>query len=237
MSGDDLDTCRFLEVPAGSFVRGSTSTPDESPVREILLDAFAIAETPVTNSQYSQFIDDIGYRRPPILDDKKFGHPEHPVVGVSWHDATAYCAWLGLRHRRPFALPTEAQWERAARGDHGSTYPWGEAPPRPELLNAGGVIGATTPVGLHTARSPHGLLGCLGNVWEWCADWYEPGYYRDAPGKNPPGPRAGVTKVTRGGSWRSDLFRATCAHRCFMHPSVRSDRHGFRVVIPTFPGI
>lgn len=222
---------QLLGIPAGEFVRGSTSTPDESPVRRIFLDTYAICETPVTNDQYLRFTDETGHRRPPLLDDDRFSGRDHPVVGVSWHDAGTYCAWLSERSGLSVSLPTEAQWERAARGDEGATYPWGDAPPRPELLNAGGSVGATTPVGSLGIRSPHGLLDCLGNVWEWCTDSYEAGYYAQAPAKNPPGPRAGVCRVTRGGSWRSDLFRATCAHRCFMHPSVRSDRHGFRVAV------
>lgn len=219
-----------LHIPAGWFLRGSSSTPDEEPVSAIFLDAYTIGETPVTNEAFSKFVEDTGHRRPPLLDDERFGGDQHPVVGVSWHDAVAFCAWLTTESGRAVSLPTEAQWERAARGDHGSTYPWGEAPARPEMLNSGGIVGTTTPVGSLGIRSPYGLLDCLGNVWEWCLDWYAENYYRNSPWANPVGPRQGEVRVTRGGSWRSELFRATCSHRCFTHPSVRSDRHGFRIV-------
>lgn len=222
---------RYRVVPAGAFLRGGSSTPDESPASRVFLSAYAIGETPVTNAEYRRFVERTGHRRSPLADDPTFGGDSLPAVAVSWHDAVAYCAWLSSETGRDIGLPTEAQWEKAARGIDGRVYPWGDGPPSDGMLNIGHAAGATTPVGAFGTTSPYGLLDCLGNVWEWCADWYESDYYRVADQADPLGPAEGSTRTTRGGSWRSDPFRATCSHRCFMHPSVRSDRIGFRVRI------
>jgi formylglycine-generating enzyme required for sulfatase activity len=234
-----MTLCR---IPAGGFVRGGRSAPDEAPQVEVWLDEFLIGATPVTNAQYRPFVDATGHRRPPLLDDETFGRDAHPVVGVSWHDTVAYCEWLSGVSGMRVGLPTESQWEKSARGSDGRTYTWGDGPPRPEYLNAAGRIGTTSPVGAHPSVSPFGLLDALGNVWEWCSDWYGP-YEQstplEAPPRNPTGPATGSLRTTRGGSWRSDLFRVTCHHRCYMNAAVRSDRHGFRVAVTeagTVPG-
>jgi formylglycine-generating enzyme required for sulfatase activity len=221
-----IELCR---IPAGDFVRGGRSAPDEAPEAEVWLDEFLIGRTPVTNAQYRPFVDDTGYRRPPLLGDDVFGRDDHPVVGVSWHDAVAYGEWLSSVSALPVRLPTEAQWEKSARGVDGRTYTWGDGPPRPSFLNAGGELGATSAVGAFASTSPFGLVDALGNVWEWCSDWYGP--YAPRTPANPTGPSTGTLRTTRGGSWRSDLFRVTCHHRCFMNAGVRSDRHGFRVAV------
>jgi formylglycine-generating enzyme required for sulfatase activity len=229
-----IELCR---IPAGGFIRGGHSAPDEAPRAEVWLDEFLIGRTPVTNAQYRPFVAATGHRPPPLLDDAVFGRAEHPVVGVSWPDAVAYGEWLSSVSGARVGLPTEAQWEKSARGVEGRTYTWGDGPPRPELLNAGGGLGATSPVGAFPTASPFGLVDALGNVWEWCSDWYGP-YEADAAASatsatsaNPTGTVTGTLRTTRGGSWRSDLFRVTCHHRCFMNAAVRSDRHGFRIAV------
>jgi len=224
---------RLCRVPAGKFIRGGESSPDERPVESVYLDEYLIGWSPVTNAQYECFLRDTGHRAPPLRTDEVFGAADHPVVGVSWYDAVSFCTWAAEVSGLPVCLPTEAQWERASRGDDGRTYPWGDAPPKPELLNASDTCGATTPVGAYGAGdSPFGLTDCMGNVWEWCTDWYAD--YDDST-INPSGPDSGSMRTTRGGSWRSDAFRATCHHRCMMNPSVRSDRHGFRIAVQPSP--
>jgi sulfatase modifying factor 1 len=227
----DVEGITFVRVPAGSFLRGGTGNPDESPAASVGTSAFMISRHPVTNLRYAQFVFGTGHRPPPLLHDPIFGRPDHPVVGVNWWDTAKFCAWFGRAAGLKASLPTEAQWERAARGDDGRTFPWGEAPPHPDLVNCGCYLGSTSAVDRYPeGQSPFGLLDCSGNVWEWCSDWYDPDYYRDAAVCDPAGPSEGTVKVARGGSWRSERFRVGCAHRCFSHPSMRSDRHGFRIV-------
>lgn len=218
-------------VPEGDFLRGSSSAPEEGPTSTIFLDSYAIMETPVTNQQYRLFIKETGWWRPPLIETEDFGADDQSVVTVSWYDAISYCKWFSERFAVSCTLPTEAQWEKAARGNEGQTYPWGDSPPNHSRLNIDRSVGKTTPVGKYGIRSPYGALDMLGNIWEWCLDWYYPQYYKQSPSINPTGAETGISKVIRGGSWRSDRFRATCAHRCYYHPNVRSDRHGFRVVL------
>lgn len=212
-------------IGGGPFIRGGTSYEDESPRSAVQLPDFAIGQHAVTNAQYNDFVAQSGHRPSPFRHDPTFGDELAPVVGVSWFDATAYCTWLSEVSGAVVSLPTEAEFEKAARGADGRTFPWGEAPPNRELANVASFLGHTNRVTEFLNESPYGVQDTLGNVWEWCADWYSPSSYSDGV------PLEGTLRVTRGGSWRSDLFRATCAHRCFANPSLRSDRHGFRVVV------
>ncbi len=222
----------FCRVPEGEFIRGGFGAPEEGPPGVVRLRAFAISETPVSSLLYRRFVCEPGWRTPPhLVRSSPYAEDEQPVVAVSWHDAAAFCEWFGGKAGLICALPTEAQWEKATRGTDGRTYPWGEEPIKPGLANINGYIGKTSPVGSYAVRSPFGLLDCIGNVWEWCSDWYAADYYAFAPEQDPKGPEHGTLRTIRGGSWRSSPFRGTCAHRCYYHPSIRSDRHGFRAVI------
>jgi serine/threonine-protein kinase len=186
-------------VPAGAFAMG----PERRAVR---LDAFYVDRTPVTNRAFATFVSVTGYR-PEGQDAERFlrqrtdrpSFDDHPVVYVSWDDARAYAAWAGKR------LLTEAEWEKAARGTDGRKYPWGREEPSAARANYAKIVGATSPVGAHPdGASPYGVLDLAGNVWEWCEDVDDPGFYADGPTYNPKNTRRPAKAprfVMRGGSW------------------------------------
>jgi formylglycine-generating enzyme required for sulfatase activity len=172
---------------------------DELPQRKVYLDAYYVYKTEVTVAQYRKFCDATKRAMPPEPSWK--WQDTHPIVNVSWNDAKAYAEWAGA------ALPTEAQWEKAARGGDGRPFPWGFTWDAAKCANwsnsgAGDTQRGTHPVGSFPAgASPYGALDMAGNVWEWCADWYGADYYKNAATKNPTGPETGKGRVLRGGSW------------------------------------
>ena len=219
---NQTDGTELIRIPAGEFTMGSEKGA-EKPVRQVHLDDYWIARNPVTNAQYRRFIEATGHDKPSYWDQKRFNKPNQPVVGVTWHDAKAYCDWAGLE------LPTEAQWEKAARGTNGQTYPWGEDEPSDKLCNFNGNVGATTEVGSYPdGASPYGCLDMAGNVFEWCQDWY--GEYNPKKTKDPTGPSKGTSKVLRGGCWYKGLDASwvRCAYRNRLPPVGRTNRIGFR---------
>ena len=173
------------------------------------LDEYYIARTPITNAQYRRFIEATGHGAPSYWDDKRFNQPNQPVVGVSWYDAMAYCKWAGLR------LPTEREWEKAARGTDGRSWPWGNDPPNEKRCNFNKNVGATTDVGSYPdGASPYGCLDMAGNAWEWCATkWRES--YREEPDDSPEGDES---RVLRGGSWYDDAQNVRCVCRHWYDP-------------------
>jgi formylglycine-generating enzyme required for sulfatase activity len=214
-------------IPAGEFQMGSNERDNEKPVHTVYLDAFYIDKYEVTNAQYRKFMDATEYKAPACWDDSKFNAPGHPVVSVSWDDAVAYAKWAGKR------LPTEAQWEKAARGGLvGKKYPWGDELTH-DYANYSGTGGRdkweyTSPVGSFPPNG-YGLYDMAGNVWEWCADWYDKDYYKNSPKQNPKGPDSGNIRVLRGGSWGTGdgyFLRAAC--RFDLEASVRYYYVGFR---------
>ncbi len=231
------DGSALVLVPAGAFLMGSEEGfPVERPVHRVFVNAFYLGKYPVTNAQYERFVAETGHRVP-YLDDPRArldnwdlekrtyppGRAQHPVVLVSWHDARAYCAWAGGR------LPTEAEWEKAARGGlEEKRYPWGDEID-PSLANYDNREG-TTPVGSYPANG-YGLYDMAGNVWEWVADWYDAKYYRESPAQNPQGPEKGAVRVLRGGAWL--LFAQFCrvAYRFRNSPDFRFNLIGFRLAL------
>ncbi len=226
------DLATLITIPAGEFVMGSKAgdgQPDESPQRSVSLDAYTIDKYEVTVEQYAAYLKKSGAEPPDFWE--RVNQKEdisRPVVGVDWLDAKDFCEFYGKQ------LPTEAQWEKAARGTDGRKYPWGNDDPGPLFANfASGVSfsynKSLAPVGSYeSGKSPYGVYDMVGNVWEWVLDNYDKAYYQVASQKNPPGPSAGDYKVIRGGSWSKRPAVARSAGRMYLSPNTRSNSLGFR---------
>jgi formylglycine-generating enzyme len=223
-------TPAFTRVPAGAFLMGSeTGQDDERPVHRVHVDAFEMSIYPVTRGEYARFLAATGHEMPRDWSDPAMAGDHRPVVGVSWHDAVAYCNWCAGRGD-PQRLPTEAEWERAARGTSaGAAFPWGEAIPSWIPEGGRGPLAGPWPVTLGEPTD-FGLYGIAANVHEWCADWHDRGYYAVSPDRNPRGPSAGARRASRGGSWRHAVTISRCAARSKIDPSFRYTDYGFRTV-------
>ncbi len=238
---------RFVVIPAGTFTLGSPDAEpgrrsNEGPAHEVVLtQPFYLSVHPVTQADYAA----VTGTNPSLFRAGEGGGPEHPVESVSWDDAVRFCKLLSERPEeresaRTYRLPTEAEWEYACRAgtdtpfSHGdslaaeqaafdATRPLGDVP-------AGKAAAGSTPVGTYPPNL-FGLSDVHGNVWEWCADWYGEGYYRDSPLRDPPGPATGRFRVLRGGSWRNGGDRCRAAYRNALAPHQRDAATGFRVVL------
>ncbi len=232
----ELDPVPMVTVPAGSFLMGSQNPngrADEWPQRTVYVDTFAIDQVEVTNERYMTFVAMTGHRSPPnpygtgVLLSAK-GIEQLPVVQVTWYDAKAYCAWAKKR------LPTEAEWEKAARGTDGRTFPWGDDVPTPKRANFDRewVEDKTLhQVGsLPGGDSPYGIKDMSGNAREWVQDWYDPDYYANGADRNPQGPEKGIVRVIRGGSWHSPLSDITATARGRGGFALQTHGTGFRCV-------
>jgi formylglycine-generating enzyme required for sulfatase activity len=265
-----VDGMVMVYVPEGEFLMGSEDSDsmandNEKPQHRVYLDAFWIDQTEVTNAMFRRFVSATGYKTDAEIrgdswvfnvlkedweqiDGADWQHPrgptstiqglgDHPVVQVSWNDSLAYCQWAERR------LPTEAEWEKAARGEHGQKFPWGDQEVAGNLLNfADSNLDVSwadinvddgyefsAPAGNYLAgASPYGGLDMAGNVYEWVADWYDSDYYASSPDSDPQGAASGENRVERGGSWSRPIWDIRPANRDFEDPNVNSDLDGFR---------
>ena len=235
----------MVYIPAGEFLMGCAdedTNPDEKPIHSIYLNAYYIDKYEVTNSHYQQFIKETGHPAPFLDTDwaqpynwhgvsYPDGRADYPVVLVNWEDAQAYARWAGKR------LPTEAEWEKAARGGLVSQkYPAGNTLELDHASFDKGLLreNSLKPVGIHKPGG-FGLYDMAGNVWEWCQDWYDETYYKKSPPKNPPGPAEGAYRVFRGGSWVNEKKFLRCAQRGKNTPDSKSHMVGFRCALTAEP--
>ncbi|MBM3458623.1 MAG: formylglycine-generating enzyme family protein, partial [Armatimonadetes bacterium] len=225
------DGAAVVWVPAGEFRMGDAAgDSDEKPVRRVRLTrGYWLYRTEVTNAQYRRFLEkNPGHREPSYWNNARFNGSGQPVVGVSWEDAAAYCEWAGAR------LPTEAEWEYAARGPQGRKYPWGEQAPNASLAVFGDT-GQPAAVGSKPGGASWcGALDLAGNVWEWCADWYDGNFYRGRPDPDVDPVRSikdsSQYRVLRGGSWSNVALDLRSANRNYFEPDFRYVIFGFRAV-------
>ena len=224
----------LAQIPAGWFLMGSNSGQDcERPIHRVWIDSFFLAATQVTNAEYERFLRATGTPAPPFWQDPHFNHPQQPVAGASWHEGTRYCEWLTAQTGRGFRLPTEAEWECAARGGlEQKHFPWGDE--APQSLPNYATRWQTGPERVaQYAPNAFGLYDIGDNVHEWCSDWYDPNYYAISPDRNPQGPLESPLKpqrkASRGGSWRHHIKVARCSARSSIPPAFQYADYGFRV--------
>jgi formylglycine-generating enzyme required for sulfatase activity len=232
-------------ISNGAFLMGSEASKRETPIHEVQVAGFWLARYPVTNAEYQLFIDDGGYEsqqwwseagwqmrqkeawtEPRFWKEIKRNDGKRPVIGVSWYEASAFCTWVTKKTGNKVRLPTEAEWEKAARGIDSHTFPWGETEPNETLCNLS--VDEMTPVGQFSpgGDSPYGCADMVSNMWEWCLSKYAPYPYEDDDGRNEenePG-----TRVLRGGSWSLDWNDLRCSYRSKSLPQSTGNDVGFR---------
>lgn len=221
----------MVHVPAGEFTVGSPrgqGNEDERPAHRVFISAFWLGKYEVTFKQYDFFCRESGRSRP---GDEGWGRGDRPVIHVSWDDAQAYCRWLTKKTARNFRLPSEAEWEKAAR----AKYPWGSSEPSADKVNMNGSEDGfpfSAPVGsFPRGESHYGIMDMAGNVWEWTFDWYAGDYFQCSPARDPRGPAKGSSRVVRGGSWKNGPELIRSANRSSEKPDRRLNELGFRVAM------
>lgn len=222
-SGKVVDTQDMVFIEGGSFMMGTGEIREEAPEHEAHTEAFYMDKYPVTFSEYSTFIEESGYTKPKFWDDSELNGPRQPITGVTFAEAMAYAEWAGKQ------LPTEVQWECAARGKENRKYPWGNLDPDPTRCNYGDYLSMPSIVNMHdTGATPDGVHDMAGNVYEWTLDSYAP-YRANAPS---PAQSSDPRRVVRGGSWRSGVNELTTTYRKGLFPETQLTTVGFRCVIP-----
>ena len=221
-------------VAAGEFVMGCEQGRDEErPAHRVWVNAFEMAIYQVRNRDFAEFMQAAGHPEPPTWGHPGFDDPDHPVASVSWFEAQKYCQWLARVTGRPYRLPTEAEWEYAARGGaEGRLYPWGDEPPQTKKeywKRWGGEVHGPLRVG-QAPPNPYGIYDLCENVHEWCSDCYAADYYAQSPPQNPPGAASGDRRASRGGSWRHHIKVSRVAARSSIPPAFQYADYGFRIV-------
>ena len=228
----------LIHIPAGAFTMGTIptgmrKTDPEEPQRSVTLDAYAIGTFQVTNAQYARFVEATEYAQPPFWDDERLNAPDFPVVGVSWYDAVNFFEWLGALEGVAYRLPSEAEWEKAARGTHAWEYPWGNTWDASRANTSESGNKRLMPVGSYPSGvSPYGCYDMAGNAYDWCFDWFHAETYKYSPAENPLGASEGRRKVIRGGSWIArGEFAARCANRAAYEPIRGLHSVGIRIAV------
>ncbi len=237
----------LVRVPAGEFLMGSDPIKDEDaqsgeyPQHRVYVSEYYIGKYPMTNEQYAAFVKATKHKAPENWKEGKIppGKENHPVVNISWDDVVTFCQWLSQATGQPFRLPTEAEWEKAARGMDGRIYPWGNEWNPIRLNSREKGPRDTTPVGKYSpdGDSPYGAADMAGNVWEWCADWYDKEEYQRRARtvmQDPQGPSQGQYRVLRGGTWGSHQAHPRCACRGGYPPDHWDNFRGVRVAVSLF---
>ena len=208
---------------------GSEAGQDnERPVHSVFVGAFQLGKYQVTHAEYAVFLKDTQSSAPPFWNDSNFNRDEQPVVAVSWFEAAKYCEWLSAGSGKKYRLPSEAEWEWAARGGAArKSFPWGDDAPQsiPDYASRW----KSGPESVGRWANGFGVFDICENVHEWCGDWFSPEYYSISPEKNPRGPESGSRKASRGGSWRHHVKVSRCAARSSIPPEFQYADYGFRV--------
>ena len=219
----------LIDIAAGPFTMGSDKHGrNEAPAHCVWVDDFALAKYPVTRQEYALFVAATDHPPPLFWREPQFQHPEQPVVGPSWNDALAYCAWLRELSGKTYRLPSEAEREKAARGGRAHlAYPWGDDLPdhhRGGRDRPRSIVGSDGPNG-------YGLYDMSAGVHEWCADFYDKSYYAISSDRNPRGPDTGTRRAARGGSWRHEIRFSRCSARSALAPDKQFSDFGFRCAL------
>ena len=225
-----VDAPVMIAIPGGRFWMGrGDQRPDEAPAHEVVVAGFLAARTPVLNREYARFVAATGVERPEFASEERFAHADRPAVGISWHDAVAYCRWLSDTTGKRYRLPTEAEREWAALGGRdGADWAWaGSMEAHPAFAAIAGLNEPHAPT--EACANGYGLLCMAENVHEWCADWYAKDWYERSPASRPSGPQEGKRRVSRGGSWRHSTKFTRVTARASLDPSFRYNDFGFRV--------
>ncbi|MEE8526673.1 MAG: SUMF1/EgtB/PvdO family nonheme iron enzyme [Thermoanaerobaculia bacterium] len=226
---DRIEPVDWIEIPGGEFWMGGGPRANENPRHRVRVSPFRLARTQLTRDAYQRFLDASKRSAPPFRDEPAFSHPRMPAVGPSWNDAVAYAQWWSRETGEPARLPTEAEWEYAAKAGREVVYPHGDQPPETLPDYHRRWLESPEPVDAYPSPHPWGLLGMGENVHEWCSDWYDAEYYEVSPERDPRGPETGKRRASRGGSWRHKVRVSRCAARSSIPPDSQYSDYGFRL--------